>query len=84
MWGEEFCIILLGIDKKKACTIADELRKKIEREKINLRRQDTGVTVSIGVVTSPGDATEEDELIKKADRAMYEAKQKGRNQVVSN
>ncbi len=79
--GEEFCIILLGIDKKKACQIADELRQKIEKQKINLRRQDTAVTVSIGVVTSPGDATEEDELIKKADRAMYEAKQKGRNQV---
>jgi diguanylate cyclase (GGDEF)-like protein len=79
--GEEFCIILLRIDKKKACTIADELCRKIEKEKINLRRQDTGVTVSIGVVTSPGDATEEDELIKKADRAMYEAKQKGRNRV---
>jgi diguanylate cyclase (GGDEF)-like protein len=79
--GEEFCIILLGIDKKKACRIADELRRKIEKEKINLRRQDTAVTVSIGVVTFPADATEEDELIKKADKAMYEAKQKGRNRV---
>jgi diguanylate cyclase (GGDEF)-like protein len=80
--GEEFCIILLRTDKKEAHTIAEELRVKIEKTKIILRRQQTNITVSIGVASLPSDARDEDELIFKADRAMYEAKQKGRNRVI--
>ncbi|MBM3246043.1 MAG: sensor domain-containing diguanylate cyclase [Candidatus Omnitrophica bacterium] len=80
--GEEFCVVILGLDKKKAYGIAEELRSKIEKTKIILRRKDTGVTVSIGVAAFGEDAKDEKELILKADRAMYEAKQKGRNTVV--
>jgi diguanylate cyclase (GGDEF)-like protein len=79
--GEEFCVILEGLDKKKASGIAEVLRKRIEKEKIILRRQETNITVSIGVAAFPGDGTEGVELIQKADSAMYEAKQKGRNRV---
>lgn len=80
--GEEFCVIL-SLDKKKAYAVAEELRKKIEKTRIILRGQETGVTISIGVASFPADARDEDELIIKADKAMYEAKQKGRNRVVS-
>lgn len=79
--GEEFCIILPGIDKKKAYTIACKLCKSIENEKIILRRQETCVTVSIGVATFPIDGNDENDLIMRTDMAMYEAKQKGRNRV---
>lgn len=79
--GEEFCIILSAIDKKRALTLAQQLRVRIEKTKMILRRQATSVTVSIGVAVYPDDAKDEDELIIKADRAMYAAKQKGRNQV---
>ena len=81
--GEEFCIILPCIDKKEAHVIAERLRKKIEKTKIILRRQKTNITVSIGVATFPLDTRDEDELILRADKAMYNAKQKGRNRVVS-
>lgn len=81
--GEEFCALLLGKDKKDACRIAEDLRLRIEKAKVILRRVETSVTVSIGVSALPEDATEEDELILRADRAMYEAKQKGRNRVVA-
>ncbi|MCX5701920.1 MAG: sensor domain-containing diguanylate cyclase [Candidatus Omnitrophica bacterium] len=80
--GEEFCIILPRIGKNKACTIAEQLRARIENTKIILRRQKTHISVSIGVASCPADASEEEQLIYKADRAMYEAKQKGRNLVV--
>ena len=80
--GEEFCILLLRTDKKEAHTIAEELRIKIEKTKIILRRQQTNITVSIGVASLSWDAGDEDELIFKADKAMYEAKQKGRNRVI--
>lgn len=80
--GEEFCIILPHTDKKKAQTIANGLLSKIEKTKITLRRQESNITVSIGVAAFPLDAAGEDELIFKADKAMYEAKRKGRNRVI--
>ncbi len=81
--GEEFCVVLLGKDKFGAQGIAEELRLQIEKMKINLRRQETGVTVSIGVAALEQNMADEDELIRKADLAMSGAKQKGRNRVVS-
>lgn len=79
--GEEFCVILEKVDKKKAYKAACLLRERIEKDKIILRKKETNITVSIGIATFPSDAADEDELIQKADRAMYTAKQKGRNQV---
>jgi diguanylate cyclase (GGDEF)-like protein len=79
--GEEFCIILPFQDKSSAYKIADELRVKIEKTKIVLRKQETHITVSIGVASFPQDTTDAYELILRADKAMYEAKQKGRNRV---
>ncbi|MFH0918367.1 MAG: sensor domain-containing diguanylate cyclase [Candidatus Omnitrophota bacterium] len=81
--GEEFLVMLSGIDKKRSLTIAGELRLRIQGEKIVLRRQDTHITVSIGVASLPLDTKDEDELVQKADKAMYTAKGKGRNQVCS-
>ena len=79
--GEEFLVMLSGLDKKRAFLAAEVLRQEIEKEKITLRRQDTKVTVSIGVASMPLDTKDEDDLVLKADQAMYSAKQKGRNQV---
>lgn len=79
--GEEFLVMLSGLDKKKSFLAAETLRQKIEKERIILRRQDTKVTVSIGVASMPLDTKDEDELVQKADKAMYNAKGKGRNQV---
>jgi diguanylate cyclase (GGDEF)-like protein len=81
--GEEFLVMLSGMDKKRALLIAEELRQRIQNEKIVLRRQDTHVTVSIGVASLPLDTKDEDELVQKADKAMYSAKEKGRNRVCS-
>jgi len=81
--GEEFLVMLSGMDKKKSLIIAEELRRRIQKEKIVLRRQDTYITVSIGIASLPLDTKDEDELVQKADKAMYTAKEKGRNQVCS-
>jgi diguanylate cyclase (GGDEF)-like protein len=81
--GEEFLVMLSGIDKKKSLIIAEELRQRVQKEKLMLRRQDTYITVSIGVASLPLDTKDEDELVLKADKAMYTAKGKGRNQVCS-
>lgn len=79
--GEEFSAAISGMDKRSACRIADSLREKIENEKIVLRRTESRITVSIGVANFPQDASDEDDLIRQADKALYKAKQKGRNRV---
>ncbi len=81
--GEEFLVMLPEIDKKRALEVAEELRQGIEKEKVLLRRQSTSVTVSIGLACLPLDTKDDDELIQKADKAMYDAKRKGRNRVCS-
>lgn len=78
--GEEFLIMLSGVNKRKALIIAEDLRAKIEDEAILLRRHHTHITVSIGIASLPQDTKDEDELVRKADMAMYKAKEKGRNQ----
>ena len=81
--GEEFCVLMLGVSKDRAFDFAQELRKEIESERIILRRVPTGVTVSIGVASFGQDVADHEEFIRRADKAMYEAKQKGRNAVCS-
>lgn len=79
--GEEFCVILPDRSKDKALELAEGVRKKIENERIILRRKQTAVTVSIGVSSFPKDAQMKEELIYKADFALYRAKEQGRNRV---
>jgi diguanylate cyclase (GGDEF)-like protein len=79
--GEEFCVLLPDCSKAKASKLAEDLRTKIHAQQIVLRRQKTSVTVSIGVATFPKDAKLREELILKADEALYKAKREGRDQV---
>ncbi|MFA6129834.1 MAG: sensor domain-containing diguanylate cyclase [Candidatus Omnitrophota bacterium] len=79
--GEEFLVMLPGLDKQRSLAIAEDLRQRIQSEKILLRRQNTSVTVSIGLACLPLDTKDEDELVQKADKSMYDAKRKGRNRV---
>lgn len=79
--GEEFCAILPACDKDKAYRIAEEFRKNVAKAGIVLRKKETHIAVSIGVASFPQDAREAEELVLKADKAMYRAKQEGRNRV---
>lgn len=79
--GEEFCVVLPDCPKERAKQLANDVRKEIEQEKIILRRQETSITVSIGVASFPKDAQMKEELIYKADHALYRAKEQGRNRV---
>ena len=80
--GEEFCVLLPDCPKAKAVELADEIRTKIQEREIVLRRQKTHVTVSVGVASFPKDAKAKEDLIYKADEALYKAKEGGRNKVV--
>jgi diguanylate cyclase (GGDEF)-like protein len=81
--GEEFIVLMPNLSKSEAKDRAEELRRRIEDERIVLRKKSTKITVSIGLSTFPQDAKLRDELIQKADSALYRAKGKGRNLVCS-
>lgn len=76
--GEEFGVILPGVDSQSAMLVAERIRAAIEAEPIP---QVTKITASIGVVTFGEHTDNIDELLEMADKAMYDAKKAGRNRV---
>ncbi len=76
--GEEFNLLLPGVDSTGARIAAERIRKSIASQEIETIG---GVTASIGVATFLEHSDRIDELIELADRAMYEAKLNGRNRV---
>jgi len=78
--GEEFVILLSDTDLEGASTMAERIRSKIENHSIAYGMEVLKLTASLGVSSLKGNDTV-DSLIKRADSAMYTAKDKGRNQV---
>ena len=76
--GEEFNILLPGVDSNGAMIAAERIRKAIETKEIDRIGH---ITASIGVATFLEHSDRIDELIELADQAMYSAKTNGRNQV---
>jgi diguanylate cyclase (GGDEF)-like protein len=81
--GDEYIVLLPNTDKKTAAVIAERIRKEISREPFYaFGNKKFNISVTLGVATYPNDAKGRDELIGKADRAMYDGKLSGRNKVV--
>ena len=76
--GEEFSLLLPGVDSNGAMIAAERIRKSIENQVIETIG---GITASIGVATFLEHSDRIDELTELADQAMYKAKISGRNQV---
>ncbi|XFA99120.1 diguanylate cyclase [Candidatus Izemoplasma sp. B36] len=79
--GEEFVVILRNITKEDLYNIAEKLRILIQEIEVNIEDISISVTVSIGCSHYIKPLTKE-ELIKDADKKMYQAKQSGRNKVI--
>lgn len=79
--GEEIVLALIGASESDAARLADGLREDLESEKITFGRKHISVTTSVGVADI-GKARDLNEVVKRADRALYAAKHAGRNQVV--
>jgi len=87
--GEEFAALLSGTSEEKAVEVAERIRSSIEHRCFDSNSKEFYITISIGVATfNPGlnhgsKSLQGEDLIARADKALYEAKKNGRNQVVS-
>jgi len=78
--GEEFAAILPLTDGEGAKNIAERLRKAVMSQSFDISHiGPIKITLSIGVATTSSDCKTKEELIEKADRALYHAKHNGRN-----
>lgn len=88
--GEEFAILLPFTRTEEAIMVAERLRNAVEKTTINLAKvnpdapqKTINVTISVGIYEFKSSDDAED-LLKKADKALYEAKDTGRNRVIIN
>lgn len=83
--GEEFVVVMPDTPIELAASVAERLRAIVEDKPFYVRSIDRelSITASLGIATSKGAFGTPDELLKQADRALYEAKGAGRNRVVA-
>ena len=83
--GEEFAVLLVDTPEASAIALADQLRRHVEAAPVHNESCQPGgrLTVSLGVATFPDHATVPEDLLTAADDALYRAKGRGRNRVVS-
>ncbi len=81
--GEEFTVILLRTHREHCLPVAERIRKAVEESSVPLNGKIVRVTISIGCTTYSGEEdVRPEEVIKKADEALYMAKNHGRNRSV--
>jgi diguanylate cyclase (GGDEF)-like protein len=83
--GEEFVVLLSSTKKDDALKVAEKIRRNVE---MTLFPHEDGhpsqkLTISIGVASFPEDKQHPRDLFQAADMALYEAKKRGRNQVIA-
>ena len=79
--GDEFAVILPNTNKTGSIAVAEKIRSKLKRISLKSDSGDIAVSLSIGIATYPQCATGKELLIEKADRALYESKNHGKNQI---
>ncbi|THB63579.1 MAG: diguanylate cyclase [Desulfovibrio sp.] len=83
MGGEEFAALLPEADETTAFDVAERLRKRIQSARVDTEQGIITFTVSIGAASLSRDRRTVEQLLKAADKALYAAKEAGRNQVMS-
>jgi diguanylate cyclase (GGDEF)-like protein len=78
--GEEFIVMLSGAGEKEAFDTAEKIRDGIQDRKFKFRNDICSATMSIGVAEFSNER-EKEELVEKADKALYKAKHEGKNRV---
>ncbi len=79
--GEEILVFLLDVNQEDCINVAEHLRVLIQESNLRKDSFDEGITVSIGATMKRANETF-NQVIKRADEAMYQAKKTGKNKVV--
>ena len=79
--GDEFGLVLPGTNSKDAGRFADRLRKRIADSPLTLDGQHIGLSISIGVTELCDTDKDPVDVIERADKALYLAKERGRNRI---
>lgn len=80
--GEEFLVVLPDSASEFTMQRAEDFRKQVEETTFSFDEHEISVTISIGVASYPEHGESSQEIIQKADHALYDAKHQGRNRVV--
>lgn len=81
--GEEFIMILPETNSQQALVVGERIRARIENHRFSYKGQEIRLTLSLGLSLKRDEETvSADQLLAMADRCLYQAKEKGRNQVV--
>jgi len=83
--GEEFVVVMPDTDTSFAYSIAERLRQSIETTPVKISRApgSLNITISIGIAKLESEADTAEQLLHRADQALYRAKRSGRNKVVA-
>ncbi len=79
--GDEFAILMMGKSLRELAHVADCIRQAVELEPVSWREEKFFLTISLGVSISASEDASVTSLLSRADRALYEAKKRGRNRV---
>ncbi len=79
--GEEFVVLCEGTSTDGAVKLAERIRQDLEKQVFHTDQGELSVTISMGVATFPTHARKKEDLVERADAALYCAKEGGRNQV---
>jgi len=79
--GEEFCVLCEETDTEGAIQLAERVREAMSQTVFQTEKGPLQITCSLGVATYPQDASTEETLFDRADKALYAAKHQGRDRV---
>jgi len=80
--GDEFAVILPNTNKRGSLVVAQKIKSSIKNMPFKFKGDEINITLSIGISTYPDTAPDGEILIEKADRALYESKNQGKDKVV--
>ena len=80
--GEEFLLIMNGVDKDRAYEITDELHENIKNYVVHFEDKDIKLNTSVGVANYPETVDDPDKVLDRSDKAMYYGKTHGRGRII--
>ncbi|WP_020677348.1 GGDEF domain-containing protein [Geopsychrobacter electrodiphilus] len=81
--GEEFTLVLPKTEPQTAQQVAERIRRTVEKYPFTFSEQQMACTISLGIASFIAESDSPDTLMGRADRALYQAKQQGRNRTIS-